>query len=420
MSIYGAMFSGVSGLSAQSRALGMISDNISNVNTVGYKSTRAQFATLVTQSINKDVYSPGGVRAKPTQHLEKQGLLQASASGTDVAVSGSGFFVVNEAAAPGLGDNYMFTRAGSFQRDLSGNLVNTAGLYLQGWQLDQNGSPIGNTSVLSSLKTVNIANLSGTARATDFAEIGANLPSTAAVGDTQDISVQVYDSLGNAHDVTLTFEKTADNAWSYTVADPLLASTAAVSGTVTGGGAGTITFDGTGVPSAITAPDIAITWTTGGANNSTIGLDLGTVGELDGLTQFAGEFSLGSIEQNGVRFGEYAGVVINEEGIVTALFDNGETRDIYKIPVAQFQNPNGLAARDGNAYLQTSASGDVTLTSANSGGAGKLAAGALEASNVDLAEEFTDMIVTQRAYSASAKVITTADEMLEELIRIGR
>src|SRR5690554_2003738 len=115
-----------------------------------------------------------------------------------------------------------------------------------------------------------------------------------------------------------------------------------------GGGAGSITFDGNGVPSAITAPDIAITWTTGGANNSTIGLDLGTIGELDGITQFAGEFSLGSIEQNGVRFGEYAGVVINEEGIVTALFDNGETRDIYKIPVAQFQNPNGLAARDGN------------------------------------------------------------------------
>ncbi|MEX0759233.1 MAG: flagellar hook protein FlgE [Tistlia sp.] len=420
MSIYGAMFSGVSGLSAQSRALGMISDNISNVNTVGYKSTKAQFSTLVTQSINKQVYTPGGVRANPAQQLDKQGLLQASASGTDIAVSGNGFFVVNEAATPGLGDNFMFTRAGSFNRDASGNLRNTAGYYLQGWALDPNGDPIGNTSVLSSLQTVNIGNLSGTARATSAAELGANLPSTAAVGDDQDISIQVYDSLGNAHDVTLTFTKVADNDWTYTVADPILAGTGATSGTVTGGGAGSITFDGNGVPTAITQPPIAITWTTGGAGASNIAIDIGTVGEIGGLTQFAGQFSLGKIDQNGVRFGEYAGVVINEEGVVTALFDNGETKDIYKIPVAQFSNPNGLAARDGNAYLQTAESGDVTLGGANSGGAGKLASGALEASNVDLAEEFTDMIVTQRAYSASAKVITTADEMLDELIRIRR
>lgn len=420
MSIYGAMYSGVSGLSAQSRALGMISDNISNVNTVGYKSTKAQFATLVTQSINREVYTPGGVRAKPTQQLDKQGLLQSSASGTDIAVSGNGFFVVNESATPGLGDDYLFTRAGAFERDSSGNLRNTAGYYLQGWALDNNGQPIGNTSVLSSLQTVNIANLSGTARATTTAEIGANLPSTAAVSDTQDISVQVYDSLGNAHDVTLTFTKTATNTWSYAVADPVLAGTTTTSGTVTGGGAGSMTFDGNGVPTAITQPPIAITWTTGGATASTVALDIGTVGEIGGITQFAGEFSLGRIEQNGVRFGEYSGVVISEEGIVTAMFDNGETKDIYKIPVAQFSNPNGLAARDGNAYLQTSASGDVTLGNANSGGAGKIAPGALEASNVDLAEEFTEMIVTQRAYSASAKVITTADEMLDELIRIRR
>lgn len=420
MSIYGAMFSGVSGLSAQSRALGMISDNISNVNTVGYKSTKAQFATLVTQSINKEIYTPGGVRAKPAQQLEKQGLLQASASGTDIAVSGNGFFVVNESATPGLGDDYLFTRAGSFTRDSSGNLRNTAGYYLQGWALDNNGDPVGNTSVLSSLKTVNIANLSGTARATTAAEIGANLPSTALVGDTQDISVQVFDSLGNAHDVTLTFTKTATNAWSYAVGAPVLAGTSTTSGTVTSGNAGSITFDGDGVPTGITAPSIGITWTAGGATASTVALDIGTVGEIGGITQFAGEFSLGKIDQNGVRFGEYSGVVISEEGVVTALFDNGETKDIFKIPVAQFSNPNGLGARDGNAYIQTSDSGDVTLTGANSGGAGKIAPGALEASNVDLAEEFTDMIVTQRAYSASAKVITTADEMLDELIRIRR
>lgn len=420
MSIYGAMFSGVSGLSAQSRALGMISDNISNVNTVGYKSTKAHFATLVTQSINQNVYTPGGVRAMPTQQVDKQGLLQSSASGTDIAVSGNGFFVVNESATPGLGNDFMFTRAGSFNRDAEGNLKNTAGYYLQGWPLDNNGQPVGNTSVLSSLETVNIGNLSGTARATTEASLSANLPSTAAVGDTHEMGVQIYDSLGNAHDLALTFTKTADNTWDYAISDPVLASTATTSGNITGGAAGSIVFDGNGVPTTITAPNIDITWTTGGATNSSIALDLGTAAGLDGITQFAGEFEPGPTDQNGVSFGQYTGVVINEDGVVTALFDNGETKDIYKIPVAQFSNPNGLAGRDGNAYLQTSASGDVSLTAANTGGAGKIASGALEASNVDLAEEFTDMIVTQRAYSASAKVITTADEMLDELIRIRR
>jgi flagellar hook protein FlgE len=423
MSIYGAMYSGVSGLAAQSNALGMISDNISNVNTVGYKGTKAAFKTLVTESASRTAYTPGGVRSMPLAQIDRQGLLQASSSATDLAIAGNGFFVVNEAAQPEAGNQYMYTRAGNFRADADGNLANAAGYYLQGWRLNPDGTPVGNTSVLSSVETVNVANLSGTATATANVELGVNLPSTVLSTDTdndRDVTVQVYDSLGNAHDITLTFTKSDDAAqtWTMTASNPVAAGTTTASGTTTLA-ASEISFDGSGLPDVMTLNNLNVTWNNG-ATASSIAIDGGTVGQSNGITQFAGDYTISYIDQDGVRFGQYTGVSIDESGVVTALFDNGERRPIYQLPVAMFSNPNGLEARDGNAYIQTDRSGDYVLGVANTGGAGKVAPSALEASTVDLAEEFTDMIVTQRAYSASAKIITTADEMLEELIRIRR
>lgn len=420
MSIFGAMTAGVSGLAAQSQALGMISDNISNVNTVGYKGVNARFSTLVTQAATVSTHTPGGVRSSPLNRIDQQGLLQASSSLTDLAIVGNGFFVVNEASDPGLGNDYLFTRAGSFRADADGNLVNTGGYYLQGWPLTNGTTLPTNTTVLSSLETVNVANLSGTARATTSLELNLNLPSTAATNDVHSVTVQIYDALGNAHDLAIDFTKTANpNQWDITVNDPLLASTGVVSGT-TGGVApqGSIAFDGSGTPSTITLGDITITGWTTGANDSTITPDLGTTGATDGLTQFAGNFAISFTDQDGLRFGAFTGVSVDEAGVVTALFDNGEQLGIYQLPLAMFPNPNGLEPRNGNAFAQTDRSGGLLLLAANTGGAGVVAPSALEASNVDLAEEFTNMIVTQRAYSASARIITTADEMLEELVRI--
>lgn len=417
MSLYGAMFSGVSGLAAQSQALGMISDNISNINTVGYKGAVARFATLVTQSPTISTYTPGGVRSSPLQRVDQQGLLQGSSSKTDVAIAGNGFFVVHEALTPGPGTDYLFTRAGSFRPDEAGNLVNSAGYFLQGWQYDATGNLPANTSVLSSLSTINISSLSGSARATTEIDLGLNLPSTAAVNDTHAATIQIFDSLGNGHDFTITFQKTATNAWDWSFSDPTLSSSGVVSGT--GAGDGTITFNGDGSPATITVTTpVAVTaWTTG-ATNSAITLNMGTVNLADGVTQFAGNYAIGFLQQDGVRFGSYTGVNIDEDGVVTALFDNGQQLPIYQLPVATFPSPNGLEARAGNAYSQSDRSGDVVLSEANTGGAGVIAPSALEASNVDLAEEFTNMIVTQRAYSASARIISTADEMMEELVRI--
>ena len=180
MSIYGAMFSGVSGLAAQSNALGMISDNIANVNTVGYKGVSARFSTLVTQAATEHHHTPGGVQSSPYTYIDRQGLLQGTASGTDLAIAGQGFFVVNESATPGFGDDFYFTRAGSFNPDQNGNLVNAAGYYLQGYDLST-GTPPPSSSTFTGLSTVNIANLSGSAAATTNISLGVNLPSTAAV-----------------------------------------------------------------------------------------------------------------------------------------------------------------------------------------------------------------------------------------------
>jgi flagellar hook protein FlgE len=417
MSLYGALYAGVSGLSAQANALGIISDNIANVNTIGYKGTSARFSTLVTQQATQTLHSPGGVKSSPFNHIDRQGLLQASASATDIAIAGKGFFVVNESANPGVGDEYLFTRAGSFYPNENGDLVNTAGFYLQGYNL-ANGPATTSASTVTGLETVNVADLAGAATPTSALAIGLNLPSIAAIGDTETLTVQVYDSLGNSHDIDLLFTKTAVNDWSITPQNPTLTSDGTASGNVTSA-AGSITFVD-GLPTVITMPDIDITWTVGGATASSIVVDAGTLGQPNGVTQFAGEFTVRKSNQNGVSFGNFAGVSIDEAGVVTALFDNGETLDIYQLPIAIFQNPNGLTAGSGNVYQQTPRSGPFLLNLAELGGAGTVAPSSLEASTVDLATEFTNMIVVQRAYSASAEIITTADEMLEELIRISR
>jgi flagellar hook protein FlgE len=419
MSIYGAMFAGVSGLTAQSNALGMISDNIANVNTIGYKGTSARFSTLVTQAATQTTHTPGGVSSSPYSFINRQGLLQGSSSGTDLAVAGQGFFVVNESANPGFGDDFYFTRAGSFNPDQNGNLVNAAGYYLQGYDLS-NGTPPPSASTFTGMETVNISNLSGSAAASTFIGLGVNLPSTAAVTDTHSVTAQVFDSLGNAHDMNITFTKTAANEWSWAASDPTLDGGATSSGTAVG--SGNIIFDTDGTPLTIspTPPSITLSGFTTGAGNASIALDLGTIGGTDGLTQFAGNFTISNIDQDGVRFGNYTGINISDQGIVTALFDNGQRLDIYQLPLGMFRNPNGLESKSGNVYLETDRSGNFQLNLAGNGGAGDIVPGALEASTVDLAEEFTKMIITQRAYSANTKVITTADEMLDELIRVKR
>lgn len=710
MSLFGALTSGVSGLTAQSSAMGAISDNITNVNTIGYKGTKVNFQTLVTVQTSSTFYSAGGVQSKPRQDAGIQGLLQSSTSQTDLAISGSGFFVVNEAAQPTLSNEFLFTRAGSFFQDDQGYLRNTAGYYLQGWPTTADGTvttnntslTIPNQNVISTdfLATVNLSRVGGTATATSIIGISANLPSTDDENDTHKTDVQFFDTLGNANTTSFTYIKgNRDNEWdvavtlpsgvnvatlysdtagatvyqsrgqleftgipandstvvingityqfdttglgvdtatvkqvdvsaattvaqnvaalvakvkeadtdfgdygtytntrirvnpgsstgiyftedgtaditvdptglltstgaratlqesSYTVkktavanrdahqftfpATPTLVegdtitingivyeidSNAAVTGTnvavtatigvntaaqlsafltnletaietndpsfatgaasirlrandsqteppstlndtlvieTLGSGSFDVTFsagfsglptepDGTATYVAGTAHAVnknqAITFNSGGSpasfaiqeleyigfqngsanmdddasNSPRITLDLGRVGEFNGFTQYGAEFTPGTLTDNGSQFGTLAGITVDENGLMTALFDNGETRPIYKLPLATFINVNGLGNRTGNVWNATQASGDSTLREASNGSAGSIAQAALESSTVDIGEEFTKMIVVQRAYSAATRIISTADEMLEQLVNIKR
>jgi flagellar hook protein FlgE len=696
MSLFGALQSGVSGLSSQSSAMGAISDNITNVSTIGYKNTRVNFQTLVTKQTSTTLYSAGGVQSKPRQDTGVQGLLQASTSQTDISISGQGFFIVNEASVPTISNEFLFTRAGSFFSDDEGFLRNTSGFYLQAWPTDATGKvipankslTIANQNIISSdfLTTVNLNRVGGTASSTTTIGIGANLPSNDTTGKTHRTDVQFFDSLGNANTMSFVYTRTfVENQWDLTVNPPTKTSALTIEDTAgrafnsvgqlefiarpgdgarvvidgrtyefdnnaaftagnvqvnvatnttiaqdvasliaavrandtdfdtinnrivvnpgnstgilfTEDGAGALTinpsalltssgaaatnqtttftvrkvnsdysdykqFRFTAVPAdnstmtvngitytflaaeaadatgantlistaganvanfladfeaalerqdpqyadgsdAITAvrrrqannsgavdtlilpvlssgsynvvfgatmgaglptePDGTATYTLGGTfavkrdnaivfnadglpsafrvseleiidfsngaanmdddpnNRPQITLDFGRVGEANGMTQFGAEFTPVFITQNGSRFGTFAGVSIAANGRVTALFDNGETRIVFQIPVATFTNVSALESRSGNIWNATEASGDPTLRVADNGPAGQVIQAALEQSTVDIGEEFTKMIVVQRAFSASAKIISTADEMLEELLRTKR
>lgn len=777
MSLYGALYSGVSGLSAQSSAMGAISDNISNVNTTGYKGSKVNFNTLVTKQVSLTNYSPGGVQSKPRAGIDVQGLLQASNSATDVALSGQGMFVVNEAAQPSDGDMFAYTRAGSFKVDKEGYLQNVSGWYLQGWPLtswdnslqastvqvgnnvfmkgykDGDGNQVyinDNIVDARNLRPMNLNEIGGTASQTRNLRMGANLPNDATVGKSFKQPVTIYDSLGGDSTIQYNWTKTAQNQWDLEALPPqgakslslkspsstvystmgrldftgLPASTgsfamkiggsswtfntaagvsgstvrtmytnpatasslgdfttnlaaeiqkafqvqyeantkaaSATSGTATtalatgtnidittasgttynyalaglspaaavtainagsashnvtasyvggvftltntggsaasvagsgdlyemntslaaGGGAksttagelnvmaanSTITFDSTspattidctgltragaiaainaqsgttgisafqygtsislnansattigitagagnlsafnatsvtgtgrtycealagttslvfrqydtsstidvtglstlktggktatlqggdpinpdsfslgsisvpggnatnamefngdGTPSAINVDAMAIDWANGSTdmtgNSDQIGLFLGNLNIRDGMTQLNGDYQLSYWSQNGAKFGNFSGVSIGSDGIVTALFDNGVTRPVFQIPISTFVNPNGMDSLTGNVFIATDFSGEPTLRTAGSAGAGSVNSASLESSTVDIGTEFTTMIVTQRAYSAAAKIITTADQMLDELVQIKR
>jgi flagellar hook protein FlgE len=416
MSILGALFTGVAGLSAESQAMGMISDNIANANTTAYKETEARFSTLVTQIPTNTSYQPGGVVAHPLTMIDQQGLLQATSSGTDLALSGGGFFVVNNTANDT--GAYTFTRAGSFTIDANGNLKNGAGFFLQGQKLTPAQAAsiaAGNNSqltvtALTSLTTVNVNGLSGSAQPTQNITLAANLPASDTPASAPHVvTVPVFDSQGVEHDLTLTLSRTATvNQWQV--------AGAIAGGTVAGGG--TITFNPNGTIAANTVALSVTAWTTGGAAvPQALTFNLGTPGQSNGLTQFGAAFAVTTVNQDGLRFGNFTGVTIDQAGVVTANFDNGLKTAIYLIPVATFPDPDGLAPQSGNVYLQTAASGNFLLQQAGVGAAGQIAPSSLEGSTVDIAQEFANLIVTQRAYEANAKIMTTADQMLETLIQ---
>jgi flagellar hook protein FlgE len=436
MSIYTAMRSGVSALAANSSAMAVISDNIANLNTVGYKRGVTDFTAMLNSQTNGSTYNAGGVLSSTRRLVDVQGSLEQSRSTTDLAIAGDGFFVVSENELPLTnGGSVAFTRAGSFSVDAAGYLQNAQGFYLQGWPIQSDGSVASSPTSLSTLSPVNVADVFSTAEPTANVTLTANLDSTQAayndpseaytIGDLAtgviaphfESSIEIFDSLGAARTVAVGFLKTAPNVWQVEVyTRPATLAPANGGGRVSDG---TITFDSTGGVQNISGTlggAAPIVWDAStGAADQDLTFDLN-----DSLSQFATSYSVTTVVADGVPPGNLAGLVVEDSGFLTAQFSNGRSRALYQIPLATFLNPNALLPDRGGVFRTTLESGLYNINESNAGGAGRIESNVLEASNVDLAQEFTSMITTQRAYSASSKIITTADEMLEELLRIKR
>lgn len=450
MSINGAMLAGVSGLNANAAALSTISQNIANVNTVGYKRAATEFSTVVNSQQNGTSFSAGGVKAAGRHFISQTGLLQRTTSNTDLSIAGQGMFVVTE-KSEGLtnSDARLFTRAGAFTVDKLGYLQNTAGYYLQGWPVDAQGKINADPSDMTRLRSINVGTVGGAAEKTTRVGLNANLnnntevhaniatyvPGNIADGTFEpdfEITVPVSDSKGAQRNLTVAFIKAGPNEWHAEVIAPAGVLDNATNGYIQGG---TIAFtpdgrfdaqnstildaDGNLVVSIGASGGAGTSWAAAfGADQQDIVFDLSAA--AGGLTQYESASIVQATLTNGTTFGNLTEIKIDETGYVTAIFDNGVMRQIAQVALATFPSTDNLTEVSGNAYRVSQHSGTFNLKAPGSGGAGFLGSSQLESSTVDLSAEFTGLITTQRAYSASSKIITTADEMLAELINIKR
>jgi flagellar hook protein FlgE len=478
MSLNSAMQTGVSGLAANSQALSTISNNIANVNTVGYKRSETEFETLVTGTGIDAAANSGGVLAGTRQLVDQQGQLTQTSSPLDLAISGQGFFVTtSQATNVTPTDPRLFTRAGSFTVNNQGYLVNAAGLVLQGWPADPNGVITPNPSSLTSLQSINVSQVGGAVSPTTTIGVNANVDAAQAVsaaataagaappaagayspgansmamwesnnatGVQPDYSIQVpiSDSQGGQHNVQLDLLKSSTpNQWyAELVAVP-------ASDVTTGAGlangqiaTGMIAFTPSGQidptkttifnaanpsitfgASAAGAPGAGqVNWASSlGIAAQTVTLNLsGGSGSTGGITQLDSQSNTQSITTNGTQFGNLTNVEIDKNGIVTAVFSNGVTRALAQVAIATFPDPDGLTPVTGDAFQVSQNSGTFTLEQPNQGGAGTIDPSTLESSTVDLSSELTQLITSQSAYSASSKIITTANQMTQTLLNV--
>lgn len=454
MSINSAMLAGASGLRANASTLAAISDNIANVNTVGFKRLRSDFTSLLNSQNGATTYSAGGVMSRSTSLMNEQGSTVASSVATHMAVSGDGMFVVRGRSEDATSrDPYYYTRAGQFSPDSDGYLQNAAGYYLLGWPVSATGAVNSNPTDLNALESVRVSGIAGGAEASSRLSLSANLQSSQAISaaaatyDATDpannmasgavtpdfqIPVQMYDSQGGLHTLTFSFLKQGPNAWYAEVQLPegqVADGAPFVNGQLATGVVNFTPFGQIDAATSTLPTNITIGATGAGGSEwdptlglatQTVALDLGGPGAPGGLTNYDSPSVLGTSQVDGTPFGSLASVDVDDEGFVTAVFTNGLTRRIYQIPLATFGNTDGLLSEHGGIYRLGPDAGALTMRGAGEAGAGLIKSRALEASTVDLAEEFTNLIMTQRAYSANSKIITTADEMLDELIRLKR
>ena len=435
MSLYGSMFTAISGLAAQSSALSNVANNVANSQTTGYKRVDTNFNDYVTNSsygaAQQVTGQSGTVLARSDYTNTVQGPVTASDNPLSMAISGQGFFAVSQQngttadGAATFDERSYYTRAGDFSKNKEGYLVNSEGYTLNGWSIDSTTGAVNQTS----LSPIKIDQSIFDPVASSNINLGANLPADVDVGTAVSSQAQVYDSLGSVHTVQMTYTKLAQNSWKLDMSAPGANTTALGSiqlnyatspaGTLasfsnaTGALAGT-----TGAAGTDASVSMSVDY---GQGAQALTLDLGTFGKSDGLTQFSGtEYSVRDIRADGMSAGSFSSVSISDAGDVTLNYDNGQSRAIARVPVVTFSDPDQLQAVDGQAYLRTPQSGEARASDASSNGAGSLVTSAVEGSNVDTASEFSKLILAQRAYTSNTKIITSADQMLQDTISMVR
>ncbi len=412
-----SLYAGISGLSANATAMTVIGDNIANVNTTAFKSNRSHFANILSTSLGGQSSTGNvgrGVEFWGVNAQWTQGSIENSSSATDLAINGKGFFIVQD----GSGSNF-YSRAGNFQFDKNGYLVNPDGMRLQGYQVDSGGN-------IGSISSIYIPGerISAPSPTTEF-NFDINLSAQAEVAGTYTTSQTVYDSLGNPIPVTFTFTKTDVDTWSVEGSIPTTTGgTSPVNFIAAGTDSFDITFDADG---RMEAPaddiDVILTLDNGATTPLTMTWDMyddATGTSLGDVTGFASASGTTFQYQDGYPAGTLRSIAVSEEGIVTATYSNGEMTPMFQLALADFPSYDGLTKMGRNLYAESLASGQPLPGTAGTGRLGNISPSSLEMSNVDLAEEFVKMITTQRAFQANSRVITSSDEILQELINIKR
>jgi flagellar hook protein FlgE len=420
MSLYGMMRTGVSGMNAQANRLSTVADNIANSSTTGYKRASTQFASLVLPS-SGGAYNSGGVETVIRHHISDDGSQRFTTSSTDLALKGNGFFIVGNAD-----DTPYLTRAGSFVPDAQGNLVNSAGYYLMGYPVvNGNVNPVANG--FQGLEKVNIAQNDLIADPSKTGIFTANLPAGAAIVAAADrpptnatasaqytakTSVQTFDNLGNVVVVDLYFTKTADNSWEVAAYNHANASAAGGFPYTPAAPLTTENYAFDAVTGKLTSADKSIS----------IPVPNGQALEIDfsATKQLAGDYTPIEVKIDGNTPSPIENVSIADDGTVTAIYKNGAKRAIYQIALADVPSPDNLLVMTGNVFSPSAESGDVQLGFAGSGSFGTLTSGALEESNADIAQELTEMIESQRSYTANSKVFQTGADLMDVLVNLKR
>jgi flagellar hook protein FlgE len=442
MGITSAFFSATSGINATSRALSEIGNNIANAQTTGFKTRTVSFGDLFGASIGVGGTTSALVEGRGVQVLGvdpsfTQGSLQTTSNPLDLAIDGDGFFQVNDVSG-----NSFFSRAGQFNVDDSGNIVNPSGFRLQGFQVDSSGNVTGSIGdiVLTTLQQIGTAttevDMSGNLNATEpiiAPTIPQLLADPANPSNSQfSTGVRVFDSLGVGHDVTLYYAKTANNTWQYNVIAPNTEVTVipANENTTTGNALvaqGTLTFDSSGLLLTESNPaGHTISFNNGSTAPQTMVFDFGTSITTDGGTGTDGMLQQGAasvlltLAQDGFSNGTLTNTSIAEDGLITGRFSNGTTQNLGQVLLTRFINPDGLQPIGRNLFIESGSSGTPLNGAPGSGAFGQVAASTLEASNVDLGDELVNMIIMQRGFQANSRIITTTNDLLGELVNLAR